>query len=57
MGLGVLVAFKLSSWAAMSLAAVKATHVPGCVSKSIGNRPMDGIIPLYLTSVGPHLKD
>jgi len=57
-GPGGLVACKPRGRTAMPLAAVKANHVPACVSKSTGDRPRDAVMPLCSALAGgPHLQD
>jgi len=52
----VLVSSRLSvSWQC-ALAAKSANHVLGCTKHSITGQSKDGIVPLYLVLVRPHLE-
>jgi len=54
--LGVLVYEKLNMSQQCALAAQRASHIPGCMKKSVASRSREVILPLYSTLVTPHLE-
>ncbi|GAB0191025.1 triadin [Grus japonensis] len=56
MDLGVLVDEKLNVSRHCVLAAQKAKHILGCITRSVTSRLREGILPLYSALVRPHLE-
>ncbi|KAK4810130.1 hypothetical protein QYF61_009525 [Mycteria americana] len=54
--LGVLIGSGLNRSQQRALAAERANPIPGCIKHGITSRSREGIIPMYLSLVRPHLE-
>jgi len=54
--LGLVVEEKLNTSHYCALAAQKANHILGCIKSSVASRSREGILPLHLALVRPHLE-
>jgi len=54
--LGVLVDEKPNMSRQCALAAQKANHILGCITRSVASRAREGILPLYSALMRPHLE-